>query len=332
MQTRVVPADKSLPEVDAGRWVAFRANSGSTPGMIYVAYPVPRWFLVVALALSASAAPAVAAVDGPILETPLRVMSFNVRNSRAQDGENAWPKRTELFFATVTGFGPDLVGFQEVLADQYDALVARLPEYRFSGVARDDGKRQGEWSCVAYRKDRFTVVADGNFWLSETPAVIGSKSWDAALTRLCSWVRLRDETSGREYVFSNTHFDHKGVVARQESSRLLSRQLSEIAKGVPAILVGDLNITEDNPAYTVLVRPDAPGAVRWIDSFRTLYPKRSPDESSFHGFKGGATGSRIDFIFHTNHFRATAAAVVRTEENGKFPSDHYPVTAVLVLE
>ncbi len=300
--------------------------------MICCAFPFVRWLLVAAALIGVSAATSLAAVDGPVAEVPVRVMSFNVRNSRAQDGENAWPKRTELFFATVERFGPDLVGFQEVLADQYDALVARLPEYGFSGVARDDGKRQGEWSCVAYRKNRFTVVADGNFWLSETPTVIGSKSWDAALTRLCSWVRLRDEQNGREYVFANTHFDHKGVIARQESSRLLSRQLSEIAKGVPAILIGDFNITEDNPAYAVLVRPAAPGAVRWIDSFRTMYPKRSSEESSFHAFKGGATGSRIDFIFHTDHFRTKAASVDRSGENGRFPSDHYPVTAVLVLQ
>lgn len=295
--------------------------------------PLTRGVLIAAFVLGTLITIRTTAAERPVSEVaPLHVMSFNVRNSRAQDGENAWPKRTELLFETIRRFDPDLVGFQEVLADQYDALVARLPEYAFSGVARDDGKRGGEWSCVAYRRDRFSAVADGNFWLSETPAVIGSKSWDAALTRLCSWVRLRDGKTGRDYVFANTHFDHKGVVARQESSRLLSRKLSEIAKGVPAILVGDFNITEDNPAYAVLVRPDVHGAIRWIDSFRTMYPTRSPEESSFHGFKGGATGARIDFIFHTSHFRATAAGIDRTERNGLWPSDHYPVTAVLVVE
>lgn len=277
---------------------------------------------------AATAKPAVADAE----PAPFRVMSFNIRNSRAQDGVNAWPQRTELLFATITRYDPDLIGFQEVLADQYDMLVARLPEYDFSGVARDDGDRKGEWSCVAYRKDRFTVVKKGDFWLSETPAVIGSKSWDAALTRLCSWVRLREIETDREYVFANTHFDHKGVVARQESSRLLSRELSEIARGVPAILVGDFNITEDNPAYAVLVRPSEPGALPWIDAYRALYPMRQPDESTFHGFKGGATGSRIDFIFHTRHFRATEAGIDRTEQNGLWPSDHYAVTALLKLE
>jgi len=298
-----------------------------------------RLFLMIAAVAIASgsavrSAPAAASKSGvaDASSAPLRVMSFNIRNSRAQDGANAWPKRTELLFATIATYGPDLIGFQEVLADQYDALVARLPEYGFSGVARDDGDRKGEWSCVAYRKDRFAVMKSGDFWLSETPTVIGSKSWDAALTRLCSWVRLREIGTDREYVFANTHFDHKGVIARQESSRLLSRELSEIARGVPAILVGDFNITEDDPAYAVLVRPSAPGALPWIDAYRAVHPTRQPDESSFHGFKGGSAGSRIDFIFHTQHFRAIDADIDRTEQNGLWPSDHYAVTAVLKLE
>ena len=185
---------------------------------------------------------------------------------------------------------------------------------------------------VAYRKQRFETVAQGDFWLSETPSVVGSKSWDAALTRICSWVRLREKATGRELVFANTHFDHRGVVARQEASKVLSKQLSEIAKGVPAILVGDLNINEDNPAYAVLVRPDTPGAIRWIDAYRTVHPTRKPDEASFHGFKGGTAGSRIDFVFHTSHFTATASEIDRTSRNGRYPSDHYAVTAVLTLK
>src|SRR5690606_25199004 len=212
--------------------------------------------------------------------------------------------RIELFFDTIAAFDADLIGFQEVLAVQHDEITRRLSGFGFSGGARDDGKRKGEWSMVGYRRSRFTAVGNGDFWLSETPAVPGSKSWDAALTRLCSWVRLREKSSGLELVVANTHFDHKGVVARQEASRVLSKHLSEIARGVPAILVGDFNITEDNPAYAVLVRPDTPGAVRWIDAYRSVHPTRQPDEASAHSFKGGVVGSRIDFVFHTPHFEA----------------------------
>jgi len=263
---------------------------------------------------------------------PFRLMSYNVRTSGAKDGENAWSKRKDFFFETIRQFGPTLIGFQEVRADQYDEIVARLTDYGFCGVARDDGKRQGEWALIGYRKQRFTPVTHGDFWLSEQPEVAGSKSWDAALTRICSWVRLRDQATGRELVYANTHFDHKGVVARQEASRVLSVRLSKIAAGVPAILTGDLNINEDNPAYGVLVRPDTPGAIRWIDSFREVHPQREPEEASFHAFKGTTTGSRIDFIFHTDHFAASASAIVRSAApNGRYPSDHYPVTAVLEL-
>ncbi|MCX6953625.1 MAG: endonuclease/exonuclease/phosphatase family protein [Verrucomicrobia bacterium] len=263
---------------------------------------------------------------------PMRVMSFNVRYAHAQDGADAWPKRTELFFATIAAFGPDLIGFQEVVAVQHDAIAARLPGYGLSGVARDDGKRKGEWSCIGYRKSRYTLVAEGNFWLSETPEVVGSKSWDAALTRICSWVRLRETASGKEFVYANTHFDHVGKIARAEASRVISERVSVIAAGVPALLTGDLNINEDNPAYSVFVKPTVPGAIRWIDAFREVHPQRGPDEVSFHAFKGGTKGSRIDFIFHTDHWIATEAAIDRTSKDGHYPSDHYPVTAVVRMK
>jgi endonuclease/exonuclease/phosphatase family metal-dependent hydrolase len=282
-----------------------------------------------ALGVGAGLSPASAAPAGG---APLRVMSFNVRYATAPDGADAWSKRTDLFFATIENFQPDLIGFQEVLAVQYDAIAARMKGHAFSGVARDDGQRQGEFSSIGYRRDRFTVLAAGTFWLSETPTVAGSKSWDAALPRICSWVRLRETATGRELVFANTHFDHRGVVARREAARVLSEQLGPIGAGVPAILTGDFNINEDNPAYLALVKPGKPEWIAWLDSYRTLHPQRQPDEASFNGFKGGVKGSRIDFIFHTAHFKATAAAIDRTSRDGRYPSDHYPVTAVLELK
>jgi endonuclease/exonuclease/phosphatase family metal-dependent hydrolase len=262
---------------------------------------------------------------------PFRVMSFNVRYATAPDGENSWDKRSGLFFETIERFGPDLIGFQEVLAVQDDAIAERMTGHAFSGVAREDGKRKGEFSSIGYRRSRFTALAAGTFWLSEQPALAGSKSWDAALPRICSWVRLREIATGREFVFANTHFDHRGVTARREAARVLSEQLRPIAAGVPAILTGDFNITEDNPAYAALVRPPQSEWIRWIDSYRALHPERRPDEASFSNFKGTVQGSRIDFVFHTAHFRATAAAIDRFSRDGRYPSDHYPVTAVLDL-
>ena len=273
-----------------------------------------------------AALPAAAATPS----APLRVMAFNIRYGTAADGDNAWPRRTELVYDVIARFQPDLIGYQEVLDFQFDALAARFPDLTSEGVGRDDGRRKGEFSSLAYRRDRFTRVAGGTFWLSITPDVPGSKSWDAALPRICTWVRLRETASGRELVFANTHFDHRGQVARREAARVLSERLGPVAAGVPAVLTGDFNITEDTPAFRVLVDPPEPSWVRWIDAYRTVHPERSPDEASFNGFKGTVRGSRIDFVLHTTHFRATAAAIDRHQRDGRYPSDHYPVNAVLV--
>lgn len=118
------------------------------------------------------AAPVAAQTTTPAeSQTPgaLRVMTFNVRNSNARDGGNHWKFRKELVAATIRAFDPDLLGCQEVLADQYDQLRPMLPDYLPVGVARDDGKRQGEWSAIFYRSQRFEQVSAGDFWLSENP-------------------------------------------------------------------------------------------------------------------------------------------------------------------
>jgi endonuclease/exonuclease/phosphatase family metal-dependent hydrolase len=135
--------------------------------------------------------------------------------------------------------------------------------------------------------------------------------------------------SCKEFFFANTHFDDKGLVARLEASRLISSLLPQIAASLPALLTGDFNLTEDKAAYAVLVNPTTPGAIRWIDSFREVHPTRGPDEATGHAFKGRTQGSRIDFIFHTDQFIATESAIDRTARDRRYPSDHFPVTAVL---
>jgi endonuclease/exonuclease/phosphatase family metal-dependent hydrolase len=281
---------------------------------------------------------ACAASLGAALPAPnpatLRVMSFNVRTSSAQDGENGWGFRRELFFREIERFAPDLIGFQEVRADQHDAIVERMKAYGFVGVARDDGQRRGEWSLAGFRRERFENLGAGDFWLSETPEVPGSKSWDAALTRICTWVRLRDRQTSRALLFANTHFDHKGVISREHASRLLVTKLTELAQGRPVVLAGDFNINEDTAAYAVLTQPRGASGGAWlIDAYRAVHPQRSPEEATFHGFKGTRIGSRIDFVFHSPELKALSATIERgMSPEGLYPSDHYAVTAVLAFE
>ena len=256
-------------------------------------------------------------------------MSFNIRNSGAPDGHNGWSHRRQLFCTAVAAFGPDLLGLQEVLADQHDDVVAALPDYAFSGVGRDDGRADGERAMVAFATARFELLDAGHFWLSATPEV-PSVGWDAACVRICSWVRLRDRSNGRALTFADTHWDHVGTAARRNAAGLIKRRLPAVSAGGPVILVGDFNSNEDDDWVQKLLHADRPGDVQLTDSYREVHPVRSADEASFHGFEGGTAGSRIDFILHGPEFGATAAGIDRAAgPDGRYPSDHYAVTAVL---
>ena len=191
-------------------------------------------------------------------------MSFNIRYGSANDGDNHWDQRSYLVVETIRMFDPDLLGAQEVLKFQADFLQQQLPGYAFHGVGREDGQTRGEFVPVMYRKDRFEMRDAGHFWLSETPAVAGSKSWDSSLPRMVSWVRLSDlDNDGGEFIFLNTHFDHRGQQARLESARLLRQRVEEITGGgVPFIITGDFNTTEDGQPFAELtagtITPAAP--------------------------------------------------------------------------
>ena len=289
--------------------------------------------LAFALLLCASVAAARAADDpvGPIADKNLtvRVMSFNIRYSTARDGEDRWEKRQGMLLDTIRAFNPDLLGTQEVLADQADFLREKFPEYGFFGGGRDDGKRQGEFSPVMYRKDRFELLASGQWWLSPTPEKVGSKGWDAALPRIVTWARLKERTAGVTFLFFNTHWDHVGNMARVESGKLMRRMIDEKRGDDPVIVTGDFNSTEESEQYRTLTAGNDEG-VRLIDAYRAVHPERKPDEASFNGFKGTRKGMQIDWILHSPHWTPRSATIDYTSKDGRTPSDHYPVTAVLV--
>jgi len=148
----------------------------------------------------------------------LHVMTWNIRYDNPGDGENAWPHRKDWVAEIIRREKADIIGLQEVLKGQLDDLTQRLPEMVAYGVGRDDGKMKGEYAPILYRRDRFELLDKSTFWLSKTPDVSGSKDWDAALTRIASWVKLKDKQTGKVFYFINTHFDHRGAEARLQSA------------------------------------------------------------------------------------------------------------------
>ncbi len=264
--------------------------------------------------------------------TEVRVMSYNIRYGTANDGENHWDKRKEFLLATIKAFDPDLLGTQETLGFQRDYLAEHLPKYEVLGVGRDDGKEKGEMTALYFRRDRFEKLDSGHFWLSETPDIPGSKNWDAALTRMVSWVKLRDrrQPKAKPLMFFNTHFDHRGTQARLESARLLRRRIAEARKTCRLIVTGDFNAGDDSEPYQALFAPAANQPSPVTDTYRVANPNRATNEGTFSGFKVTAiTGPRIDWIGVSSEWQVVKAAIDRTEREGRTPSDHFAVTAVV---
>lgn len=266
-----------------------------------------------------------------IVAAPVKVMSFNIRYGLGKDGENHWDKRAYLVEDTIKSFDPDLLGIQEALRFQADFLQEALPEYGFHGVGRADGVEKGEYVPVMYKKDRFQHVDSGHFWLSETPKTAGSKSWDSSFSRMVSWVQLRDKSeNGSNIIFLNTHFDHRGQTARLESARLIRKYLEDkMDKGIPFIVTGDFNTTEDGQPYQELVSGINGNKIEITDSFRQAHSQRNPNEASFGRWVGERTGSRIDWILHSQEFTTLQSIINYTNERGRYPSDHYPVQSIL---
>lgn len=253
----------------------------------------------------------------------IKVMTFNIRYGTANDGENSWQFRRENLFTTIKKFGPEILGLQEALFFQIDEILKQFPNMALIGVGRDDGKQAGEYSCILYDKSRFKVDTTETFWFSETPTVPGSKNWGNNITRICTWAKFTDSVSKKKFYFYNLHIDHESQPSREKSTELLLTKMNIQGEKLPEILTGDFNCGDINPAIRAITN----GGL--VDSYRVLH-KKTADEGSFNEFKGRTSGEKIDFIFISKHLKVKNAEIVRDSYNGKFPSDHFPVTAVLV--
>ena len=233
---------------------------------------------------------------------------------------------------TIHAFGPDLLGTQETLRDQRDFILSKLAGYESFGVGRDDGKDGGEMAALFYRTSRFEKLVGGHFWLSETPDKVGSKGWDAALPRIATWVKLRDRQNenGKPIFFLNTHFDHQGRQARREAAMLIRKKVLELGADCDSIVTGDFNAGADSDVFSALYADHALQESPLVDTFTQAHPKHEEGQGTFSGFQSTAiTGPRIDWVGCSRSFRVLAAAIDRTQRDGRTPSDHFPVTAIL---
>ena len=270
--------------------------------------------------------PATRPPPGPL---SVRVMTFNLRWDGFEDGKNAWSERREVACEVLRAFAPDAVGTQEPMVRQIDDIVAAIPalaQYRF-----DNDPVYTRTQQVLYRRDRFERVAGGGFLVAEGTNEEGT-------VRYCTWVRLTDKVDGRSFEHYNVHLDHRDLISRQLSVVRLMQHLAGRTTPYPFVVTGDFNTGENSPPMAFLrgerTLPDAGGReytnpIPLVDTFRVLHPE-AKDAGTAGGFAGKRGGGKIDHILVARGAATVLeAAIVHTQVGGRYPSDHFPVTAVL---
>ena len=256
----------------------------------------------------------------------IKIMSYNIRLDVASDGENRWDLRKDKVAGLMNYYAADFIGGQEVQHHQLTYLLQKLNNYSYIGVGRDDGKEAGEYSCIFYKKDKFDVVQQSTFWLSPTPDTI-SKGWDAAIVRVCTYGLFKNKKTKQLFWVFNTHFDHIGKTARLESAKLITQKIAQLnTKNYPVILSGDFNSKPDEAPAQYMVSK--------LKNSRNISKQVYGNADTWNGFKfSEKPNGTIDYIFTNNHKKlsVTKFATITDSYDLKYPSDHFPVMATLLL-
>lgn len=277
----------------------------------------------------------------------LFVGTYNVRQHNDGDDRNGnvWTVRSKVIADQINFEDPDAFGTQECFKAQLDDLTRLLDGYGHIGVARDDGKEEGEHSAIFFKKERLKVLRHGDFWLSETPDKPGL-GWDAACIRICTWGEFKQRATGFKFFYFNLHMDHVGIVARREAAKLVVKKIREVAKGAPVVLTGDFNVDQKDEIYRIFTES---GILK--DSYECA-AFRFAENGTFSSFDPTLkTDSRIDHVFVSPEFNVSRYGVLTNmywtasekddvrEQKGhdapqeinfkehqiRTPSDHYPV-------
>jgi endonuclease/exonuclease/phosphatase family metal-dependent hydrolase len=256
---------------------------------------------------------------------PLRVLCYNLRYiTPADTGERAWDARRDQTAELIKTDAPDIVGIQEGDPRIMNDLTDRLPGFAMIGVGREDGNDKGEYSAILVKADRFRIQDSGTFWLSDTPEVPDSKTWGNRVTRICTWAKLFDRKTGKTFHFFNTHLDHESAEARKKATALILSRIAQRKPVGPVMLTGDLNAAVDNPLHAEIK------AAGFVDVWQALNADVAAAESgTAHGFTGVTDWARIDYIYASPDWKPVASEIIRSSQNGIYPSDHFPVRATV---
>ena len=254
----------------------------------------------------------------------ISIISFNIRLDYPGDKLNNWQYRKEHIIRMIQIEHPAVLCTQELLNNQRLYLAESLPEYEHIGVGRDDGEHGGEHMAIFYRHDLYELLSHGNFWLSETPEHV-SCGWDAACNRITTWGYFKSKETGNTFYCFNTHLDHVGKIAREESIKLILNKINEIStdKFAAIFLAGDFNTTCNDSIFSPLSI--------LLKETRTEAPQ-SDNCGTYHNFGKVNDNIVIDHIFFKNAQPKNFQTLNKNIYGTPYISDHFPVKAIYQID
>ena len=258
-------------------------------------------------------------------KSSFNIMTYNIRMNTPDDGVNAWPLRKDKVIGLIRFHQADIFGVQEALILQMNDLKAGLPEFDSYGVGRDDGKEAGEHMTIFFRKSRFEKLDAGTLWLNESTDKPGL-GWDAVCNRTCTWVKFKDKQTKKIFFHFNTHFDHRGKVAREESAKLILKFMATINKdNLPMILTGDFNSSKEQPAIQKILTV-------LFDTYDKCQTAPYGPIHTSGGFEVKVLRNTIDYIFINQKVNVLRHGVLSDSFGLFYPSDHLPVLAEVEVQ
>lgn len=262
----------------------------------------------------------------------LHVMSFNIRYDRPSSGPgdtDYWPDRIAPLQDLLRRELPSVLGVQEALHHQLVVIESALPAtHRMIGMGRDGGSR-GEYSAIFYDSERLQLIEWDQFWLSDTPKLIGSSTWGNGVPRIVTWGRFHDTSTDQELLIVNTHFDHESENARRRSASAVLDLVRFFQPGLTSIVMGDFN--SDADSSTVFQTFITSGVL--ADTWATAQDQLTPDYGTYPRYDEPILhGPRIDWILTTPEVVVRRAGVNSSTFEGRHASDHAPIQVLLDID
>lgn len=240
----------------------------------------------------------------------ITIATFNIRYPNPDDGINFFPHRLPHIVRKLQEAKPDLIGFQELMQEPFEKLAANLPEYEFVGKGRGP-HFEDESNRIGFRKELFTCKESGQFWLSPTPDIPGSRYEQQSICpRICTWAKLSCKSTGKEMLMVNTHLDHEQEYAREEGLKQIFRFVAEKSANLPVFITGDFNLTPEEKPYAQIAA-------------NGFYDLTAGMSATYHGYDKDEP-VKIDYIL-TNHPVCCTRERWHQIIDGVYLSDHDPI-------